>query len=194
MTLIETSITDTSDVGSLLVLSDDEYTGEFSIEFVEHCTVRFWIELMDGQKNELHSILVYIGLVTVILGLFLMVGKLIIRCRKRLNGETVKTRKPLPRQTSRVWRRAVVKEESFHCVVGRAKYLNRANSSISRQTTFASLSSSSPLIDHYRGRSSSQPLLSPISRTCQYKQQYSLPVSMVWNDGDSLLAVSLSDH
>ena len=141
---------------------------------------------MDEHSNELHLILVYIGLVTVILFLLLVIWKLTIRCRKMLNDDPVTTRKALPRKRSGASRSILSKDGSVHCVVGRAKYFNRANSSISRQTTFSSLSSSSLLIGHYCSRSSSQPLLSPIPRTCQYKQQYSLPISVVWNDEASL--------
>lgn len=157
---------ETSEVGRFSVSSDDDNASKFSTVFAKHCcTLRFRIELMDEQSNELHLILVSIGLVTVVLFLLLVIWKLMIRCRKMLNDDPVTMRKTLPRERS--------------ILVGRAKYFNRANSSISRQTTLSSLSSSSLLIGHYRSRSSSQPLLSAIPRTCQYQQQYSLPISVV---------------
>jgi FtsZ-interacting cell division protein ZipA len=162
--------------------NDDDNAGNFSVVLVKNpCTFRFSIALMDDHRNELHLILVSIGLVSVILFLFVVIWKLMIRCRKMLNDDPVATRKASPVERRRLSRSFLVDEERSHRAVGRAKYSNRAHPSIRRQTTFSSVSSSSPFLlsDHYRSRSSNQLSHSTIPRTCQYKQQYSLPISLV---------------
>ncbi|CAF1302419.1 unnamed protein product [Adineta steineri] len=101
-------------------------------------------------QDEIRSILVYIGLFTVILCFFLLLFSLIGKCLKILNDETISTA-----QKTQV------------------QFKYRPNFSASRQTSVSSISSASSLINYH---SSSKPSLSTTIRMLQYKEQQLSPI------------------
>ncbi|CAF3732100.1 unnamed protein product [Adineta steineri] len=100
--------------------------------------------------DEIRSILVYIGLFTVILCFFLLLFSLIGKCLKIFNDETIPTAKKT-----------------------QVQFKYRSNFSTSRQTSVSSISSASSLINYY---SPSKPSLSTTIRMLQYKEQQLSPI------------------
>ncbi len=132
-------------------------------------------------QGEIHSILVYIGLITVILFLLGVIYSLICKCLKMFDDEKIPTKKKS--KGILCWT-----EISFffsHLVQPQAKRY-RTNSLTSRQTILSS-ASSSPLLTSYRtNKSLTKPSSARILR-CQRRSL--LPIIHVWKYSSFVLEI-----
>ncbi|CAF1300569.1 unnamed protein product [Rotaria sordida] len=103
------------------------------------------------DNNDIHSILVYIGLITIILFFLLLIFSLINKCMKIFHDETITTMKTKQQQ------------------IRYKRY--QSNFLINRQTNMSSIPSSSFLINYQSNNILSKPSLCATLRMLQYKQE-----------------------
>ncbi|CAF0912714.1 unnamed protein product [Rotaria sordida] len=104
----------------------------------------------NDNNNEMHSILVYIGLITVILFFLLVIFSLICRCMKMLDDKTVTTEKKKKQLRQRQY---------------------RTMSLTDRQKFLSQVSSSSLSANYHTNKSFERPSLLSTDRKLQYQKQ-----------------------